>query len=238
MKTIVTVTLALFLGAPLARAGDEGAKAQVETPLLGNRTCPFSGKPVRPDKYVERNGERVYVCCNKCRAKAKEDFETAYAKAYPADAVKDLRNPTCPIMGKKAKEDVTVTVQGMKVHLCCKRCEKKLRGDLQARLALLSHPELVDLGNERCLVTPDEEVVPGSFFVYDGVLIRTCCDDCKDEFAADPRKFLDEAGVDLEKVKAEARAKKAEKMKAQAGKTVQGKGAIKLKDDHHGDHDG
>ena len=237
MKTIAPLALALFLGAPLAGAGDEGARAQVETPILGNRTCPFSGKPVRPDKYVERNGERVYVCCNKCRAKAKKDFETAYAKAYPADSVRDLGNPTCPIMGNKAKEDVTVTVQGMKVHMCCKRCEKKLRGDLQARLALLTHPDLVDLGNERCLVTPEEESVPGSFFVYDGVLIRTCCDDCKDEFAADPQKFLDEAGVDLEKVKAEARAKKAQKMKGEAGGMHHRSGGMEH-GDHEGGHDG
>jgi hypothetical protein len=37
---------------------------------------------VNSDLYVEKNGKRVYVCCQMCIEKVENDFEKYYNKAY------------------------------------------------------------------------------------------------------------------------------------------------------------
>lgn len=204
MRSWLVPGLLLFALSPLAAAAEGGAR-EVTVPSFGNATCPaMPSKAAKPDKFVEKDGERIHVCCSKCQKKVAADFEKYKELAYPADAVKRLDNPRCPIMGGKAKSGVSIVFQGRQVNFCCSGCEKKFLKDPQRHLALLEDPTLVDLENRKCLVMPDEETAPGLFFVYDGVLIRSCCDDCKEEFAADPEKYLKQAKVDLAMVKAKA----------------------------------
>ncbi len=210
LVSIAVASLALTEGDTTAK------KPRVEVPFFGNKDCPLQAKKARADKFVEQNGERVYVCCNMCRGKAKADFDTYRDAAYPAEQIIDVKNDRCPIMGGKTEGSESSTVfQNYRVHFCCDGCDEKFRQDPRRYLTLLTKKDVVALGNKHCLVMAEEKVEADHFFIYDGVLIDSCCDDCPEMFQQEPERYLADAGVDLAKVKAEA-AKKREAAKARA----------------------
>jgi hypothetical protein len=43
----------------------------------GQALCPFMNKPFDPKRYVDHNGERVYVCCGSCLRRARSNPEAA-----------------------------------------------------------------------------------------------------------------------------------------------------------------
>lgn len=190
------------------------ASGGVTIPFHGNKECPLMGEPAKEKFFVEKDGQRIYFCCAKCKGKANADFEKTLAKAYPADKVVDAKNASCPVCAKPCKaEDAVLVIQGNKIHLCSKACETKAKASMQRCLALALDPTLIPLDNMKCPVS-GKEASGGEFFVYDGVLINGCCDKCPAEFGKDPAKALKNAGIDLDKVKAEH----AKKMEKDAGK--------------------
>jgi len=217
----LALPIALALGAGLAFATlafateDEkpaaekvAAKPAVDMPFHGNEVCPVTQKPIRKNKFVEKDGERVYVCCNSCRKKVKADFKTYRDQTYPAADVVELKNAHCPIMGGEVDGETSVVFQNYRVQFCCPGCDGKFQADPRKHLTLLLNPELVSLDNKRCPVMPEEPSEADSFFVYDGVVIDTCCSDCPEMFTENPTRYLEDAGIDLAKVKEEAAAGK------------------------------
>ncbi len=198
---ILLAAAAGFASTAEDEAPAEKAGPKVEVPFHGNERCPIMDKPAKANKFVEKNGERVHVCCSKCRRLLKADFDKQYAVAYPEEKIVDLKNERCPIMGEEIDGDDTMLFQGYRIRLCCPGCEEKFRADPRKHLTLLLNPELVALNNERCPMMREEPTERDNFFVYDGVLIDTCCSDCPEMFAEDPEKALKEAGIDLQKVK-------------------------------------
>lgn len=203
MKTLLSLLVAAACAAtataqdpvkPDVQAKGEAApqQAAAEIPFAGNATCPVSGKPVDKTKFVAKDGERIYTCCAKCKSKVVDAFAEFHAKAYPADAVKDLANAACPISGKPTEgKDASVTFQGRKIHFCCEKCPAKFMEQPRRNLALLENKELKALNNATCLMSEDEEEVDDdSFFVYKNLLIDTCCDDCVAEFNKNPAQYV------------------------------------------------
>jgi len=43
-------------------------------------TCPAMGNPINRSLFVDHNGKRIYVCCQSCVGKVKEDPETYVSK--------------------------------------------------------------------------------------------------------------------------------------------------------------
>lgn len=188
--------------APAAPAAAEADVPQGEVPFFGNETCPVMGKKVKLDKFAEKDGKRVYVCCAKCVKRVEADFDAAYELAYPAESAKDLKNPKCPIMGGDAAADVTAEFQGHLVHFCCPGCDRKFAKEPNRHLALLTRPGLVVLGNETCLVEKDAEVAPDTFVIFEGVLLDASSATTAAALAKDPQRYLKAAGIDLAKVRA------------------------------------
>ncbi len=58
------------------------AKLAEQGQAPGQALCPFMQRPIDPKRYVDHEGERVYVCCGFCLRRA---------KANPAAAVEKLR---------------------------------------------------------------------------------------------------------------------------------------------------
>lgn len=175
----------------------------VTVPFFGNETCPFMGKPIRGDKFVEKDGKKVYVCCAKCMRRAEADFDQAYAAAYPADKVKELNNELCPIMGGETEHSTSTTeFQGHEVRFCCAGCDRKFHKQPNRHLALLtsdsegSEPLRV-LGNKKCLVEPEADIALDTFFIYKGVLIDASSAKAIETFKKSPDLFLKAAGVDI-----------------------------------------
>lgn len=52
-----------------------------------NTTCPVMQKEeIDPDIFVDYNGERVYLCCTKCKKRFAQDPDKYLARIHAADA--------------------------------------------------------------------------------------------------------------------------------------------------------
>lgn len=49
---------------------------------IANDTCPVLGGAVDKKLFVEKNGKKIYVCCESCLKTVKKDFDKYYNKAY------------------------------------------------------------------------------------------------------------------------------------------------------------
>ncbi len=175
-------------------AAPKAEAAKVVIPFFGNETCPTTGKPINKTKYVESDSQRAYYCCGNCQTKAKADPKAALAAAY-----KDLKaadNKTCPISGEKLEKEKAkeVTFESRKVLLCCADCEKEFLANpyLYTTLAVYAAE---DMKNENCPVMAvkegkEEEAEAEHLAIYDGKVIRFCCDDCPTDFAKEPAKYM------------------------------------------------
>jgi hypothetical protein len=133
--------------APEQKAPAAAEKATIV--FLGNGTCPGDDKPVNREKFVEVEGQRIYVCCDECVTALKKDAtaaRSALAKAYPIATPVAAKACTCgkPIEAGKATE---VTFQGHKVSLCCSSCASTIKLNPVTAIALLMHPTVKDAKN-------------------------------------------------------------------------------------------
>jgi YHS domain-containing protein len=197
----VAVAALVLLAAALARAQQAapGQEKKSETPkvivpFFGNETCPFTGKPIAKNRYLESDGQRVWFCCNNCLGKAKADPKAALAAAYPAP--KPAGNKTCPVSGHAIEEGkgAEVVFESRKVALCCSDCEPAFKKSPLLYTAMAVYGA-TDLKNKKCPVMKvnegnDEDVVEDEIAVYDGKVVHFCCSDCVPEFVKDPGKFM------------------------------------------------
>ncbi|MCU0254285.1 MAG: hypothetical protein MUE47_07060 [Acidobacteria bacterium] len=101
---IAVLAAALVLAAPetWAAAGDvPGAAAAVAAglPAGANTMCPvLTDEPVDPEIWVEYEGRRVYLCCQRCRKQFLE-APTAYLAALEASPRAGGSTPEAPLSG-------------------------------------------------------------------------------------------------------------------------------------------
>jgi hypothetical protein len=125
------------------------AAEKVTIVFLGNTTCPGDNKPVNREKFVEVEGQRIYVCCDDCAGALKKDAaaaKSALAKAYPT-ATPVTSKVCCCGEALEAGKTTEVTFQGHKVSLCCADCAKEFKKHPVTAIALLMHPDVKDVKN-------------------------------------------------------------------------------------------
>lgn len=186
LKEILMLIRSLLLGALLLCVGVAQDKAVM--PFYGNAKCPVDGKDVNRKLFAEHEGQRIHVCSKDCRKAVDAGPAAALAKAYPVDKVVEVKNAQCPCMPKPVKAEHSVTWQGHKVSLCCKKCIAKFGKSPARFLTLALNKDLKVIGNTKCPVMPEEDVEPDMFILYKGQLIDLCCDSCVEDF--DPEKHL------------------------------------------------
>src|SRR5262249_38010395 len=139
----------VFAGAVVAFAGPQDAAAPAKKEAgkdgvvvvqLGNDKCPTSGKPIKRDKFLEKDGQRVYFCCGQCMGKAKADPGPSITKAYTE--VKPIGNKVCPVDGKpiEAGKGKQVTFEGYSLELCSAACEDGFKKDPALAVAKAMYP--------------------------------------------------------------------------------------------------
>lgn len=124
-----------------AKAGEK-----VIVPFFGNSNC-LCGKPADHDKFVEVEGQKIYVCSDACSAALSKDSKGAVQKAYPtAVAVTSKGCATCgkAVEAGKAKE---ATFEGHKVSLCCDNCVADFKKDPALFLVKATWPDAKDAKN-------------------------------------------------------------------------------------------
>lgn len=134
-------------GAPAPKAPASTEKVQIV--FLGNATCPVDEKAVNRDKFVEVEGQRIYVCSDACESKLKKDpaaATSALAKAYANATPVSSKECLC---GKEIEKGHTTdaTFQGHKVSLCCADCAAEFKKAPATSIALMLHPGVKDAKN-------------------------------------------------------------------------------------------
>lgn len=132
---------------PAPAPAQSAPAAEKVTPVFfGNATCTQTGKAVDKSKFVEADGQRIYMCCDKCTDAVKKDTKAALAKAYPAAT--PVASKTCAC-GKaiEAGKSTDVTFEGHKVSLCSADCAKAFQKAPVTTLALMMHAGVADAKN-------------------------------------------------------------------------------------------
>jgi hypothetical protein len=188
-----------------------------------NELCPFTGNPVNPAVTDKVGEDTVAFCCGGCLngfKKWDEARKLAYVAEQKAEKVQvetalAVTAPylldTCPITGKPLDSMGGVVIEvidGREVRFCCAGCPPQFKADKEAKFkeidAKMIAQQLPYYPLDTCVVSGDKLDSKGSAvdFIYGNRLFRTCCNDCKDEFLADPAKFvpeLDEAIIKAQK---------------------------------------
>ena len=128
----------------LSHAGDKGDKTKGDktkctsenksccapTEALLQTKCPIMGDDIDKKLFVEKNGKKIYMCCEACRKEITENFDENYKKIAALSqktGVKTLAAQTiCPVMGGDIDKSLFVDKDGERIYMCCEHCRKEL----------------------------------------------------------------------------------------------------------------
>jgi uncharacterized secreted protein with C-terminal beta-propeller domain len=139
-KSVCSLLAALAALAFVVSSGsaeDEKPKKKKEVTAV---KCPVAGKEIEiaDAKVVEYRNAKVYVCCDKCKAKMDEDAAPFAGKAnQQLVTTKQYRQAKCPLTGGKLDKEQKLKVAGTMVRFCCDKCKGKVeaaKGDEQSAM--------------------------------------------------------------------------------------------------------
>lgn len=81
-------------------------------------------------------------CCQDAPPLATKPVPEAKGVEAKEVAVIDLENEKCPVMGGSAEKDVYLDYEGVRVHFCCKGCDRKFLEDPAKYLKVLGIDDL------------------------------------------------------------------------------------------------
>lgn len=101
------------------------------------------------------------------------------ASLYAAEKA-DLKGIKCPVSGKPAAEDHSVSYKGAKVYFCCPNCPKAFEKDT-AKFATKANHQLAATGQAKQVKCPlsGEDLNEATAIKVDGVEVAFCCNNCK-----------------------------------------------------------
>ncbi|GMU23468.1 MAG: hypothetical protein AMXMBFR13_35460 [Phycisphaerae bacterium] len=120
---------------------------------------------------------------------AQEHDHAKMGGAEKPPMVSASKQGTCPVTGKAAREDVFVQEGRLKVYLSSPDCVAKFKDSPAKHLPNVYkqiYPQTVQV---KCLVSGDP-VEPMKSVDFIGARIDFCCDQCPEDFKADPAKYL------------------------------------------------
>jgi len=158
--------------------------------------CPISGGDVDAEQFVEVSGVKVFMCCDKCKAKvesaASEEEKqklvfanAAFEKAFALKPKWDLTDVKCFMMPKKdVKEGKAVDHRDGKVFFCCPGCVKKWN-KAPAKFETAANLQLVMTGQYKQTKCPISggDLDKEQFVEVDGIKVHFCCGKCKGKVA-------------------------------------------------------
>ncbi len=133
-------------------------------------------------------------------AQGEKPAEQAVAPKTPIGEIYSLPNcPTCDERLAPLGTSVAHMVDGRELRFSNEQCFARFEADKARYLAKINQQVIAQQGPsyplDRCAVTPDEPLAPqgeytGIDLVHNNRLARLCCNDCADEFKADPAKYF------------------------------------------------
>ncbi len=96
--------------------------------------CPVSegGMKLNKSLFVDKDGKRIYYCCEGCRGPIEKNFDE-YVKKIEAKgetvALAGKAQETCPVMGGAINKELYVDKDGKRMYMCCAGCTDKMKAD-------------------------------------------------------------------------------------------------------------
>jgi len=199
MKPFSILIAAFLLAVPAAaQHGDHGdhdadkaAKKRptisVPTSLSAQTTCPVSGEELEDkDNYVDYESHRIYLCCKKCKKKAKANPEKMVFELYNQGVALENIQTTCPVSGEELEDhDTFVKIYNKTIYTCCKKCIKKVKADPAKYLDIMEGRT----AQTKCAVKGGD-IDPEANFVIQGFIVGQCCPGCEKKWKADPATYF------------------------------------------------
>lgn len=133
-KVLCVLLTAIALPAFLAVAADEASELTCKCPVAGKKLTVSNASA-----SADYKDATVYFCCGGCKAKFESDTKKFATKANKQlVATKQAKQVKCPIAGRPVNKDKVVTIDDVKVNVCCGGCKGKVdRADESDKLAMV-----------------------------------------------------------------------------------------------------
>jgi YHS domain-containing protein len=103
--------------------------------LKPQTTCPISGEKIDKKAYADYEGQRVYFCCNGCKAKFEKDPEKFMEKFEKDGVLLENVQKADPVCGMALTEKkIYRDYKGRRVYFCSESCAKTFDKDQKAAL--------------------------------------------------------------------------------------------------------
>lgn len=121
MKHLILVTILIF-AIVLVFAQAEKPKNQT--------TCPISGEKIDKKVFIDYQGQRIYFCCDKCKAKFEKEPEKYFEKLEKEHVVLENVQTSCPTCEMKLEDKKIFTdYKGRRIYVCSDHCLKEFKKD-------------------------------------------------------------------------------------------------------------
>jgi|FLOH01.1.fsa_nt_gi YHS domain-containing protein len=197
MKPLTILSAAILLAAPTFAQNehDHGATGHDQQPaaekhemtlptkLVEQTLCPITGEELEDhDNFIDYEGQRIYVCCKKCKTKVAVKPEQI-AMAMFADGVQLENLQTIdPVSGKPLKEKTHFhQLYNKRIYVNDMKDVAKVAADPAKYLDVLEGRK----PQERCAVMGGK-IDPEASFEIEGMHVGQCCGGCEKKWKKDP----------------------------------------------------
>jgi YHS domain-containing protein len=104
--------------------------------------CPVMGGAIDSTVFVDHEGQRVYFCCESCKAEFNKD-PAAYLAKMKKQGVQAEKTPvlsaqkTCPVTGDPIDSKFFVDAGGKRIYVCCPDCIDPVKKDPEKYIKIL-----------------------------------------------------------------------------------------------------
>jgi len=162
-------------------------KMSLPTTLTEQTTCPISNEELEDkDTFLDYAGQRIYVCCNKCKKKAAKNPEVVamglYANGFQLENVQSID----PVTGEKLESKTHFhKLYNMRIYVNDEKDVAKVAADPAKYLDALAGRH----AQEKCAVRGGD-INPKANFTIEGMTIGQCCAGCEKKWKAEPSEMF------------------------------------------------
>ncbi len=161
--------------------------------LSAQATCPISGEDLEDqDTFIDFEGQRIYVCCKKCKKKVVKRPEQIAMELYAQGVLLENVQTIDPVTGEELKsKEHFHQLYNKRIYVNDKKDVAKVAADPAKYLDVLEGRH----AQEKCAVRGGD-IDPEAGFVIKGMQVGQCCPGCEKKWKADPAAYFAKLAAD------------------------------------------
>ena len=121
--TLLIAVMALALTPMAAPVKDSAQSADKPVTPVPQTNCIVMGDKIDSSKYVDLQGQRIYLCCKGCEKKLRNDPEKYLKKAAEQGVLFENIQKVCPVTGKPIDKRFYTDYVGRRVYFSDDSCK-------------------------------------------------------------------------------------------------------------------